>query len=120
MNFIPLFLESNVASSIDRSVPLSERLGIGFQTMFIGLATVFAVLMIIWGLLEIFKIFFYTIPNKRKAAADTPAIETATEEVPAPAGDDSALVAAISAAVSVYLDKPITSFRVVSFKRYDK
>ena len=95
-----------------------------------GMAVVFAVLILIWAILTLFKIIFYDIPNKKSAEAKPVASET-TPEPPAPAPvpepvveavsepalDDAEIAAAIAAAIAVVLDKPQTSFRVVSFRR---
>ncbi len=51
------------------------------------------------------------------AAEETPAEETPLEEEPEPAADDTAVIAAIIAAISAHTGKAPTSFRVVSFKR---
>ena len=123
---------AGIGMSVDRSVPLSERLRIGLETAVIGLMMVFAILMILWGVLVLFRIFFYELPKKRREA-DKPAVPEpepepapAVREAPAAAEtpDDAELVAAITAAVSAYLeaesaetDIPATGFRVVSFRR---
>ncbi len=99
---------------VSSSMTLSEKLSSIFSTAVIGFLVVFAVLAIIWGILEIFgKIF------GREAKTDAPAEKTvipektAAEQVP----KEEETVAAIVAAISAYTDKPATSFRVVSFKK---
>lgn len=117
----------NVAVSIDRSIPMSERMMTGLQTMLLGLGTVFSVLIIIMGVLTLFKLFFYVIPQKRAKArcAEETVIEDAAADN-AVTDDDGALVAAITAAVAVYLsnendsgveNEKIPAFRVVNFRR---
>ena len=54
-----------VSSSIDRGVPMAERLLLGLQTTLLGLGTVFSVLIILMGVLLLFRLFFYSIPNRR-------------------------------------------------------
>lgn len=117
----------NVAVSIDRSVPMSERMITGLQTMLLGLGTVFSVLIIIMGVLMLFKLFFYIIPQKRAKTQnvnETEADETAADD--SVTGDDGAIVAAITAAVAVCLSNENASgggnenppaFRVVNFRR---
>ncbi len=117
----------NVAVSIDRSVPMSERMITGLQTMLLGLGTVFSVLIIIMGVLMLFKLFFYIIPQKRAKTQnvnETEADEAAEDD--AVTGDDGAIVAAITAAVAVCLSNENASgsgnenppaFRVVNFRR---
>lgn len=115
----------NVAVSIDRSVPMSERMITGLQTMLLGLGTVFSVLIIIMGVLMLFKLFFYIIPQKRAKAQnvnETEADEAAADD--AVTDDDGAIVSAITAAVAVCLSnenasdsEDLPAFRVVNFRR---
>ena len=106
----------------------------GFQTVgdvfknggtyaIVGYLTVFAVLAIIWGVLEL----FHLASNRKKKSADAPApaVMTAPQPVeqvaPAsvtPATNDDEIVAVIAAAIAAaQSENPIGSFRVVSFKR---
>lgn len=121
-----------VASSIDRSQPIVERIMLGLETTLLGMGTVFAVLVILMGVLYLFRLFFYTLPNRRKKArsAATAAAQETEEAGSAPLCDgDGALIAAITAAIAVYLDAEAKngssegstgnepSFRVVNFRR---
>lgn len=97
-----------------------------------GIGMVFLVLAILWLVLLIFKKVFYKDPAKEEkkskpAKTEAPASASApVAEAPvavAPVADDGALIAAITAAVSAYIesDPALTSqfaggFRVVSFK----
>lgn len=127
---------ADVSGSIDRSTPLSERLELGGEVTALGLGTVFLILMLLWGVLTLFRLVFYTIPNRKKqtveqkqAEIDIPdnfAGESTAETDEASGSDDGELVAAITAAVAEYLaaessasSEPAASkgFRVVSFKR---
>lgn len=97
-----------------------------------GMGMVFLVLAILWLVLLIFKKVFYKDPAKEEkkskpAKTEAPAPASApVVEAPvavAPVVDDGALIAAITAAVSAYIesDPALTSqfaggFRVVSFK----
>lgn len=104
------------------SMTLSDRVTVSLQTSLLGLGTVFAVLALLWGALVLFRVVFAGIEKKSANAADeapAAAVPTPVEVVPnaAEVSDDSEVVAAITAAISVMLDKPATSFRVVSFRR---
>ena len=118
-------------SVMNNGMSLPERLGLGLETMLIGLGTVFGVLIIIMAILYLFQFLFYTLPNRKKNASSTKetaaVTETAVDEtahvnkvISDAEGDEGELIAAISAAVAVYLDQPASSFRVVSFKRINK
>lgn len=114
----------------------SERIVYGGQVFIIGIVTVFAALALLWGVISIFKIFMYDIPQKRiKKKAEEElmahcaesdgekAAETAAPAAPAPAAkaDDAQLIAVITAAIAAYNTDPETGcalpFRVVSFRR---
>jgi len=132
-----LALASGMGSSIDTSVPLTERMAIGIEMLVVGLGTVFAILLILWGVLALFKVVFYDLKNPNAKPAEKKAEEPKAEPVPAPAAapapaaqsDDGELVATITAAVAAYLDAEAqangmavcdTRFRVVSFRRAGK
>ena len=56
---------------------------IGLQTFLLGMLSVFAVLSILWGCLEIFRYVFYTVPERNKAnGGDKPASEPVAPVVP--------------------------------------
>ena len=113
-----------------------ERITYGGQVFLIGICTVFAALALLWGVISIFKIFMYDIPQKRikkKAEEELMAhcvesdsaasVEAAVPANPAPTAeaDNAQLIAAISAAITAYNTDPETGcalpFRVVSFRR---
>ena len=103
-------------AAADQAMTMGERVTMGLQVLLFGMAVVFSVLILIWGILVLFRVIFYDIPNKKKAPAKpaetAPVKEATPEPEPAPTA-----VAAITAAVALMLDKPQTSFRVVSFRR---
>ena len=104
---------------------LARFLGHGLQTALLGVLTVFAVLSILWGCLEIFKYVFYTLPEskkkteKKESASVQPAV---VQSQPVQAySDDKAVVATIIAAITAAREEegiPSTvPFRVVSFRK---
>ena len=106
----------------------AERIKYALEMTGLGLLAVFAVLALIWGVLAIFKVFMYDIPNKKlkKAVKEEKNIDVAPAEVviTPEASSNDATVAAIMAAISAYIaDDPALSeqypkgFRVVSFNR---
>lgn len=116
------FLDSllNFGDEVSNSAPLADRLMLGLQTTLLGMGVVFAVLIILWAVLSVFKLVFYKGGNEK--AAPKAAATSAPTPVPTPAPvqaqtDDAELVAAITAAIAIVMDKPQTSFRVVSFRR---
>ena len=101
----------------------------GLPTALLGMVTVFAVLALLWGCLEVFKYVFYTIPERRKNGAEVkkaekpaPAPVSAPAPVAAPAVNTeeeivAAIIAAITAARAEEGIPASTAFRVVSFKK---
>lgn len=120
---IPRILSAAVDmdSVMNNGMTIPERLSLGLETMLIGLGTVFGVLIIIMGILYLFQFIFYTLPNRKKNQDTKENTISPVEAEPSPEKDivesDDELIAAISAAVAVCIDKPTSAFRVVSFKR---
>ncbi len=110
----------------------SKRIELSIEMTVLGVLAVFSVLAIIWLVLVMFKFFFYRDPSKNESNDNVKTDESkgVQESVPEIASSepvessDDATVAAIIAAISVYIaDDPDLSsqysggFRVVSFKR---
>lgn len=106
----------------------SDRISMAVEMLLRGMGTIFFVLILLWFILAIFsKVIHRDEPKATNSAPKAPKKE-APKAAPAPVlteapvaqADDTALVAAITAAIAAYLDQPTTSFRVVSFKRTGK
>ena len=106
--------------AIDVTKPLesaADKFSYGGQMLLIGMSVVFAVLLLLWGALELFHLVVSTIEKKRTKApapkpATVPAVETAASD------DESELVAVMAAAIAAASEEnPEGSFRVVSFRR---
>ncbi len=129
MSFNLLMLEgvaiesASKAASFD-NMSFADRASEALKTSLLGMGTVFAVLALLWGLLEIFRFFFYDIPNKKKHSheekpekAPEPVITEAIPEPVSAANDEGEIVAAITAAIACMTGTPVTGFRVVSFRK---
>ncbi len=127
-----------VTEAAETVLTFGERISLGLQVLFFGMGVVFAVLILLWAILVVFRIVFYDIPSKKAKPTeeklepnDTVELPAVKESAPNPeelaaaiaaatacaAADEAELVAAITAAISLTLDKPQTAFRVVSFRR---
>ena len=98
---------------------LGERAFTALKVSLIGMVIVFAALSIIWAAIEIMHAIV-AAATKKKSQQAAPAEESADVALEAPeesGEDEAAVVAAITAAISVMLEEPVGSFRVVSFKR---
>jgi len=126
MNYLPLYLVYNPPHDT-----LAEKLSLCGSMLLRGMGTVFLVLIVLWGIIELFS---YVSTSGERSAKKAPAAvqESKKEEVvktveeaqpeaaPEPANDDGAVVAAIMAAIEAYRrEEGIYSlpYRVVSFKR---
>ena len=110
MNINLLFAMENIYES--------SKLSYGGIMVFIGMATVFSVLVLIMLSLYGFKFFFHDLPNKR-AAEVKQAPAPVEQVVEAPSSNDEEIVAAIAAAIAMAESESAngTKFRVVSFIR---
>ena len=109
----------------------SERLSYALEMTALGLLAVFAVLAILWGVLALFKVFMYDMPQRKakakaqKIAEPAPVVVNEPNVVtPVATNNDDEVVAVIMAAISAYISADPTlaeeyagGFRVVSFKR---
>ena len=106
--------------AIDVTKPLesaADKFSYGGQMLLIGMSVVFAVLILLWGALELFHLVTATIEKKTKAKEPAPAPVPASETV-APDDDESELIAVMAAAIAAASEEnPEGSFRVVSFRR---
>ncbi len=106
-----------------------ERIAYSLEMTALGLLAVFAVLAILWGVLALFKVFMYDIPQKKAKEKVEPKEEpvVVTEPVapvPVIVKNEDETVAVIMAAISAYIaadpalaEEYAGGFRVVSFKR---
>ena len=108
---------------------VGDAFAYGIPLSLFGFATVFAVLALIWGILSLFKVVFYTIPNARKNPKKAVEVKKAepkvaqpivTETVSVQSAQDDSDVEAIIAAIEAYRSETTGKtggFRVVSFKK---
>ncbi len=104
---------------------MQEKLSNILSTGVVGYLVVFAVLAVIWAVLAIFGRVAAgsgegeSVDGVSVGGAVTPAVTDGDsyEEEYTEGYDDGELIAAIAAAISAHTGKPLSSFRVVSFKR---
>ena len=131
-NFIkPMLLtipgETEVSIKIGVAKEYAELL---WLTPLVGIAMVFAVLTILWGVLVLFKLIFArpkkdkTQNNKKtdEASKSESTVDATAVVAPVAAADDSELIAVLTAAIYAYEseqnpNEPIGNFRVVSYRR---
>ena len=102
-----------------QNLSLSEALAMGGQTTVIGLAIVFAVLIILMIVLSLFKAIFYKKPKTQAAPAAAPAQAAPVEKETADDTDEEELIAVLTAAVAASLNTSTYNLRIKSYRRTD-
>ena len=111
---------TNILEIVDYSQAIAnpaEAILFGLKMLLLGLGTVFLVLALIWGSIEIFRFVFNRISGNEKTI--TPKAEKPVAQ-PAPAAKDSSgeIVAVIAAAIAMAESENTgMKFKVVSFRR---
>ena len=115
---IPVLVDLTSADVTKPIENMADRLSAAGQTVVLGMCAVFAVLAVLWLVLAIMGKFFTTAPKaeKKEEPAAAPVVVQPVQ-TSAPATNDEEIVAAITAAISLMLDKPQSAFRVVSFRQ---
>ncbi len=102
-----------------------ENVTQGAVVAIIGICTVFTVLAILWGVLELMRIVFYPRSKKAKPAAQAPAPAPAPvqaqaqTQAPAAAEDDGELIAVLTAAIAASLNQSTCNLKIKSYRRVD-
>ena len=100
-----------------------DRLIFGGKVALIGMAIVFAVLILLWVILELFGYISKKITNKSKKTDETfvgdgvPGVPHVSNENAEFEETKEELIAVITAAVAMSMQKPVSGFRVVFFKQ---
>mgnify|MGYP003298498758 CR=1 FL=1 len=115
---IPVLVDLTSADVTKPIESMADRLSAAGQTVVLGMLAVFAVLAVLWLVLAIMGKFFTTAPKaeKKEEPAAAPVVVQPVQ-TNAPVSNDEEIVAAITAAISLMLDKPQSAFRVVSFRQ---
>ena len=119
MNFLLEITKEDYGSSIIMTHGVFETLMFGLQMLLIGMLTIFAVLVILWIALVIFKFFFHDLAKKERSAVITDSVAKVVETTPTATSSDEELVAVIAAAIAMAESESGNGikYRVVSFKR---
>lgn len=93
-----------------------ENITQGAVIAVIGICTVFVVLAILWGVLELMRIVFTA---KKKTAAAPAAAAAASAPAPVVEEDDSELIAVLTAAIAASLNQSTYNLKIKSYRRVD-
>ena len=102
-----------------KNLPLSEALAMGGETTLLGLAIVFAVLIILMLVLMLFKVIFYKDPSKQTVSVDIAKSVEPAAEIIENTTDEEELVAVLTAAVAASLNTSTYNLRIKSYRRTD-
>ena len=105
------------------ALSLGDKLSIGGQVTLLGMGTVFAILALLWGLVELLHVILKPFAEKKTGTFNPPPVVAPAPAVSPAAkntekrSDDLELTAVITAAVEAYRGADAPAFCVVSFKR---
>ena len=97
---------------------LGEALLFGLSILVIGMATVFAVLCILWLFLYLFRVVFHDLPKKRPAKNNDNVVTQVEKSNETVTDKDGEIVAVLAAAIAMAeSENSGMKFRVVSFRK---
>ena len=111
MNFTTLL---KIGENLTENSTFAERAIVGAQVVAIGMGVVFGVLIILIGILQLFKLFFAEKPKKSKTPEVTAAPSSAPAVSAVPDSDDDTVVAVVSAAIAASRGKSDVDFTILS------
>ena len=82
----------------------------------IGICTVFVVLAILWGTLELMRVFLAK-DRAEKKPAEKPAPAPVVAPTPITQAEDEELIAVLTAAVAAYLGQPASQFNIKNYRK---
>ena len=123
--FILTLLAGTVPNAAEYPVPegVFDKLMYGLQVALVGMGTVFFVLLLLMCVVYIFRLVFYTIPNRKAAEnTDVPVEGPAPAAVVTAADDEEETAAVIAAAIASFYEtgngaQARQKYKIRSFKR---
>ncbi len=115
-------VEGGYGSHINADSTFAERALFGGEVMLIGMAVVFGVLLLLIGILQLFKLFGNKDANAKKEVAQPVAsVAPVATAVPATGGnEEDSVVAIASAAIAAYRGESDCAFNIISIKKIVK
>ena len=119
MNFTTLL---KFGADITKDTPMSEKVTFGLQVVGIGMGVVFGVLLILIGILQLFKLFAVKKPAEQKSNQSVPVAPTPVTAAPvsASASEEDTVVAVASAAIAAARGESECAFNIISIKKIVK
>ncbi len=111
-----------IGENITDSSTMGERVAVGLQVVGIGMGVVFGVLILLIGILQLFKLFAV-----KETAKETKPAQPASVSAPAfapvtvsPSNEEEKIVAIATAAIAAARGESECSFNVISIKKIVK
>lgn len=126
MNLANQMIAGQAFATFDETTTLGEKALVGLQVVAIGMGVVFGVLILLIGILQIFKLFAVKKPKEApQQAAPAPAAAPAPVTAPpvtvsANASDEAQIVAIATAAIAAARGESECAFNVISIKKIVK
>lgn len=99
-----------------KGITLTEALSTGGKVTVLGLAIVFAVLVVLMLILMLFKVIFYKDPQKQKNKAQSEESKLQSVE---PQINEEELIAVLTAAVAASLNTSTYNLNIKSYRRIE-
>ena len=107
-----------IGADITSESSLGERALTGLQVMLIGMGVVFGVLLLLMGILYIFKLF--AVKSAKKQSVEPAVSSQAAALSQTPASDEETVVAAATAAIAAARGESDCAFNVISIRKIVK
>ena len=111
MNFTTLL---KFGEHITKESPVGDRVSIGLQVVGIGMGVVFGVLLLLIGILQLFKLFSKKPDSAKNDAKVAAPVASATPAATVPASEEEKIVAIATAAIAAARGKGDVDFNVIS------
>ncbi len=106
------FIEGLIEKTSENA-SLADKLVAGLQVALIGMAVVFAVLLLLMAILSVFKLF--AVRSAKPKAAEAPVAAQPASSVPT--GNEEEIAAVLTAAVAAMNNKTESGYKVISIKK---
>lgn len=107
---------------INADTPMGEKVSFGLQVVGIGMGVVFGVLILLIGILQLFKLFSKKPADKNTAEPVVPVVAApvAAPVASVPDSEEQQIVAIATAAIAAYRGESECNFNVISIKKIVK
>ncbi len=112
-----------IGDNLTKDSSLSDRAYVGLQVVLIGMGVVFSVLVLLIGILQLFKLFANKQPevNVKKeptiVSAPTPAPAPTVQAPSKPTSEEELVVAIATAAIAAQRGESECNFNIISIKK---